>query len=77
MSEQKPRKNRKYDKIYDGPVDGNPGQFITGHIAGMPMKEGEVYNLCLRVGAKDRVGGRIMRSKVVEIRDDDILWELL
>lgn len=79
-------RERKYDKIYDGPAgvteylgrDVEDGRlFLTGYIEGLPMKEGEIYTLCLRSGSKDRVGGTMMKSKVLELRDDNILWELL
>jgi hypothetical protein len=80
-------RKKKYDEIYDGPAaqteylgrDVEDGSlFYTGHIAGLPVKEGEVYNLAIQHRRDNRrLTEPPMRCKVLELRDDNILWEKL
>jgi hypothetical protein len=87
LTTQKPRKNRKFDRIYDGPAaEGeyigrdveNGSLFYTGYILGLPVKVGEVYNLAIQSRRDNRrMTGPPIKSRVLELRDDYILWEKL
>jgi hypothetical protein len=78
---------RKYEQIYDGPAakadylgrDVEDGSlFLTGYIAGLPVKKGEVYNLAIQHRRDPRrLTEPVKRCKVLELRDDTILWEKL